>query len=157
CGMSPEVRKRLFSPFFTTKPVGRGMGLGLSICYGIVKSLGGTIEVDSKVDVGSIFRVVLPAARRTERQAASVRPPPVAIRAEPARVLVIDDEAQVGRAIRRTLEPHHRVTWVGSPREALARLRSGERFDVILCDIIMPDMTGMELFEVLRSDYPECA
>src|SRR5262249_1279747 len=68
-----------------------------------------------------------------------------------------DDEAPVGRAIRRTLEPHHRVAWVGSAREALERLRGGERFDVILCDLIMPDMTGMELFEVLRSDYPEFA
>jgi len=146
-GISQQNLERIFDPFFTTKPVGIGTGLGLSICRRIVSQLGGTIEVDSEVGRGSLFRVVLPAARDS-RAAPMATSEPLAPRK--ARVLVVDDEAAFGRVLLRTLGAEHDVQVLTSGKEAVARLAAGERFDVILSDLMMPEMTGMELYERLQ-------
>lgn len=146
-GMSEEIRARIFDPFFTTKPVGLGTGLGLSICHGIVAAMGGRIDVESALGAGSTFRVTLPAT--TER--ADVVPTPDALASRTARILVIDDEPLMGPSISRALAGH-RVTWTGSGREAVAQLRSGAEYELILCDLMMPDMTGMDVFEELSAD-----
>jgi PAS domain S-box-containing protein len=153
-GMVPAVMHRLFTPFFTTKPVGVGTGLGLSICQRIVTAMGGEIRVDSTPGQGSTFSVLLPAAP-------SLRPsPPV----EPAarlrqgrrgRVLVIDDEALIALAIRRMLSDDHDVQTVGRAEDALAKLRAGEQYDVILCDLMMPQVTGMDLHATLSRERPD--
>jgi PAS domain S-box-containing protein len=152
-GMPPEVLSRLFTPFFTTRAPGVGTGLGLSIAQRIVSDMGGTIEVESELGRGSTFRVRLPAAYATKADDLSSKPPsaPVARR---ARVLVIDDEATVARAIARCLGREHEVRASRHAAEALGWLRAGEDFDLILCDLMMPEMTGMELYAALETDAP---
>jgi signal transduction histidine kinase len=147
-GIPPEALDRIFDPFFTTKPIGVGTGLGLSICQRIVTELGGSIGVQSEVGRGTVFRVVLPAAGPE----APVRPPlPAVAHRRRGRVLVVDDEAVVAAAIRRTLAAEHEVVITAGAEQALKRLGVGERFDVILCDLMMPRMTGMDLHaEALR-------
>ncbi len=152
-GIPANLRERIFEPFFTTKPVGEGTGLGLSICHGIVVDLGGTIEVESEVGRGSTFRVTLPIEQPPQAaQPIEVAPavaPPAPLR-ERASILVVDDEPLMGRAIARALGPRHTVVTLTSAREALALL-GRQRFDLILCDLMMPDMTGMDLYRELSS------
>ncbi len=150
-GIAPEVLGRIFDPFFTTKPVGVGTGLGLSICHGIVTSLGGDIQVESEPGRGSLFRVRLPAARDVESSAAGGAPPPR------RRILVVDDEPMVGRAISRVLGAQHEVAVVTSGEAALARLRAGPEVDLVLCDLMMPGLSGMDLFEQTRQAAPATA
>jgi PAS domain S-box-containing protein len=165
-GIPPEAMGRLFTPFFTTKPVGVGTGLGLSICHRIVTGLGGEITVDTEVGRGTTFRISLPSASAAEEaiiEAATTQPVPVqvpgpAIGSEvPASVLVVDDESMIGRAIHRMLSPPYEVTVVTRARDALARIHGGARFDVILCDLLMPEMTGMDLHDELVLTAPDQA
>ena len=155
-GMTPEIKARVFTPFVTTKPAGVGTGLGLSICHRIVTSLGGSIEFDSELGKGTIFRVFLPVAERTSSPAAgkSLRAGP-AVRS--ARMLLIDDDEMVSHVVRRALMPEHSVQIVNSAEAALKLFRRGDRFDVVLCDLMMPQITGMELFRMLQALDPNQA
>ena len=153
-GIPPEVRARIFDPFFTTKPVGVGTGLGLSICHGIVASLGGEITVDGEPGQGSTFRVLLPAAPEEESAAPpKVAPPPP----RKARLLIVDDEPLVRRAVQRILSPPHEVHVRANGREALLALEEGSGFDLVLCDLMMPEMSGMELHGVMAERAPGLA
>jgi PAS domain S-box-containing protein len=143
CGIPAEHLSRIFEPFFTTKPVGVGTGLGLSVCHGIITALGGDIAVESRPGATS-FRVTLPAVAL----AASSGEGQPAAAAGRARILVVDDEPMVTRALARILAMHD-VTVLNSGPEALAQLQTGPAYDVVLCDLMMPDMTGMELHERL--------
>jgi CheY-like chemotaxis protein len=159
-GMAPAVVKRLFTPFFTTKPVGVGTGLGLSICHRIVKSLGGDISVQSTPGVGSTFGVHLLVSQAAlvgaVRSAEPVqRPVPEATRR--GRILVVDDEPMVSTALRRVLAEDHDVTELNRAADALARVEVGERFDIILSDLMMPAMTGMDLHDALLKCAPDQA
>lgn len=148
-GIAPEILPRVFEPFFTTKPFGAGAGLGLAVCHGIVTSLGGDITATSAPGQGTTIRIRLPQAPRTRTPS----DPP--LRAK-ARVLVIDDEELVLRALGRMLREHEVVTARGGA-DALARIASGPAFDVIFTDITMPDMTGIELYRLLLAERPELA
>jgi signal transduction histidine kinase/ActR/RegA family two-component response regulator len=154
-GMSPEVVSRLFTPFFTTKPVGKGTGLGLSVCQGIVNSLGGSIEVESQPGQGSTFTVVLPLSASVLEEA--LEEAPVVSRLKRSRILVVDDELHVGTALRRALGREHDVLVVQGAREALALVHQGACFDVILCDVMMPEMNGMQLLSELERTRPSQA
>jgi signal transduction histidine kinase len=154
-GMTPDVLKRLFTPFFTTKPVGVGTGLGLSICHRIISALGGDISVESTAGKGTTFRVTLPPA--TLRREATEPMPTIEPEARRGRVLVIDDEPSVCKAASRILGSIHEVVTANRAQDALERIRNGERFDVILCDLMMPEMTGMELHAELVDAAPEQA
>jgi PAS domain S-box-containing protein len=155
-GIAPEHLKRIFDPFFTTKPVGVGTGLGLSICHGIVSVLGGDIQVESELGKGTRFRVVLPPAPAGTEEAKAVVP----VKASPAsprraRLLVLDDEPLVARGVARILAGEYVAESTSSAQEALERLSHGERFDLMLCDIMMPEMSGAAFFERLAEVAPD--
>ncbi|HVG59342.1 MAG TPA: two-component regulator propeller domain-containing protein [Hyalangium sp.] len=156
-GIPPDVLGRIFDPFFTTKPVGVGTGLGLALCQAFVASMGGRIEVESQMGKGSVFRVTLPMASGQQERA----PRSISMQAgevERGRVLVVDDDPLVSSALRRTLARDHEVEVVVSSRRALELLSSPQgSFDVILCDLMMPEMTGMELHAQLAASSPEQA
>jgi CheY-like chemotaxis protein len=129
------------------------MGLGLAISHGTIRSLGGELSVQSTPNKGSTFRVTLPAGEAWRRRGASQRRTPELRAAARRRVLVVDDERLVGDAIARVLAEENDVVVETQAAEVLARLSRGERFDVILCDLMMPVMTGMDLYaELLRSN-----
>jgi two-component system cell cycle sensor histidine kinase/response regulator CckA len=156
CGIPPDLLGRIFDPFFTTKSVGTGTGLGLSICHGIVRSMGGEIHVESQVGRGSLFRVLLPASV----VAAPGSPTPangVVATHHNGRVLVVEDEPLVATAIRRALEPEHQVTCVKTVREAMAMIERSEGFDAILCDLLLPEVTGMDFYDDLLRTRPDIA
>jgi CheY-like chemotaxis protein len=148
-GIPLEVRDRVFDPFFTTKPVGGGSGLGLSIVHGIVTALGGRLQLDSAQGRGTTVRVWLPAAPQPVVQ----QPAPVAA-APRKRLLVIEDEPTLARAFQRMLRSMHDVTLANSGREALEALRTTNGFDAILCDLLMPEMTGMDLHQEIAKSFP---
>ncbi len=150
-GIAPDVMGRIFDPFFTTKQIGEGTGLGLAICRSIVTAMGGEISVDSTPGTGSTFRVVLPASETIELPVVALEP--TVTEPPKKRLLVIDDEPLVGQLVAKVLTSHE-VTAETSARAALVRLRSGERFDLILCDLIMPEVSGMDFYEQLGQVDP---
>ncbi|TMB02593.1 MAG: response regulator [Deltaproteobacteria bacterium] len=152
-GMPPEVLARVFDPFFTTRPVGSGSGLGLSICHGIVTSLGGRIEAESTPGRGSAFRVTLPTSTGEPAQASAPAPTGEARR---GRILLVEDDALVARAVRRTLSREHEVVVVETGRAALEAI-AGAKFDLVISDLMMPEMTGMDLHAELLRTHPEVA
>jgi signal transduction histidine kinase/AmiR/NasT family two-component response regulator len=153
-GIPKANLERIFDPFFTTKPVGVGTGIGLAICRHIVAEIGGRIEVESVVGEGTLFRLALPRADK----GSGVVPVARAVKTGPRRrVLIVDDDAALGRAVGRGLSGHHDATIVTSGADALARIGSSEPFDVILMDVMMPEMSGMELYERLRALAPKQA
>ena len=151
CGIAPENLERVFTPFFTTKPIGQGTGLGLSISRRIVRALGGNIEVDSEPGRGTTMRVVLPAVRNARTRDVPSRPPSSAR----GRLLFVDDERLLGAAFQRALSHEHDVVVVETAAEALDRLTAGEWFDVVFCDFNMPTMTGADLYEIVERSMPE--
>ncbi len=155
-GIPRENLTRIFDAFFTTKPVGVGTGLGLSICHRIITGLGGDLEVESELGKGSVFRVVLPPARKSLPAAPRISAP-VPVKARRGRVLVVDDEPMIATAIGRTLAFEHEVVVSQNAASALERILGGERFDVLLCDLMMPQMTGMDLYAALAEHAPDQA
>jgi signal transduction histidine kinase len=150
-GMPPGVRARLFEPYFTTKGRSGGTGLGLSICRGIVTAHSGTIEVQSEVGAGSVFRVVLPAAPDTGRREVKAPPREAAAEGPRLRILAVDDDPIVLATIGRLLEGVHEVVTEMDAKRALERVIGGEAYDAILCDLIMPEMDGVEFHRVLAA------
>ena len=148
CGMSPEVRSRVFDPFFTTKGVG-GMGLGLSVSYGVIRRHGGAIRLESEVGRGSTFRVVLPlvgcAGLSPDEEAGAGAPGSANQRCRMTKILVVDDEEPVRELLCEILEDEGvEVTLAANGAEALARFEPG-KFDAVLTDLGMPGMNGWEL------------
>lgn len=150
-GIPSDILEHVFLPFVTTKPAGVGTGLGLSICHRIVTKLGGEIAVESDPEQGTTVRVTLPAAE--PRQPSSQPPARDGGSADRGRILVVDDEPILLSTLRTLLEPHHDVETVDNGQAALERIRT-ERFDVVLCDLMMSDVTGMDVFERVRELRP---
>jgi PAS domain S-box-containing protein len=150
-GIASEHAGRVFDPFFTTKPVGAGTGLGLAICHRIVTGLGGDIGFTSRAGGGTVFRVSLPPASNVEAAAPIVEAPPSSPR---GRVLVVDDEPALLRSLRAMIGADHEVVTASSGHEALEVLRDDSRFDVVLTDLMMPKVTGMDLYDAIRSAHP---
>ncbi|MDB4933995.1 MAG: sensory box histidine kinase/response regulator [Labilithrix sp.] len=156
CGIDAKALPRIFDPFFTTKEQGVGTGLGLSVCHGIVSALGGEITVETTLAVGTTVRVSLPGYSGVTAQPAAV----TRISSpndRSGRILVVDDDASVCTAIRRTLGRRHQIVTTTSGREAIDRIAAGERYDLILCDLMMPVVTGMEVHAEILRRAPEQA
>ncbi len=154
-GIPPEVSHRIFEPFFTTKDVGVGSGLGLAICKNIVTDLGGEISFESEIGKGTTFRIRLQAARSPERDTPTPSQPLVPnVR---GRILVIDDDPLVNIALQAMLDRDHDVVAVGSGESACALLDRDQEFDLVLCDLMMPGVSGMDVYEWLARRNPELA
>jgi CheY-like chemotaxis protein len=125
------------------------------VCHGIVTSLGGEIAVESAVGLGTTVRIVLPVASRKPQALVSVVPTVSATTR--VRLLVVDDERRLLETLRVVLADDHDVTAISSARDALDRLLAGELFDLALCDLTMPEMSGAELFTKLEATCPEMA
>ncbi len=145
-GMPPEIVAHIFDPFFTTRPVGSGTGLGLFVTHAIVHELGGEITVKSKIGEGTTIRIALP----------SVGPAPKAAPPLP-RVLLVDDEAMFGTAVRRAFAGRYEIVALTDPLEALARVQHGEKFLLAVVDLVMPKMSGREFLARLRQFDPAFA
>lgn len=154
-GIPPEDLPRIFEPFFTTKPRDRGTGLGLPLCRDIAALHGGTIEVESTLGKGSRFVVRLPTHTGLRPAGAVPEASPGPARERRLRILLIDDEAAIRSAFRRLLSPPHEVVEAADGRAALARLEADAGFDLILCDLIMPDVDGPAVHEAVAERWPE--
>jgi PAS domain S-box-containing protein len=154
-GIPGAVIARIFDPFFTTKALGVGTGLGLSICHNIVSGMGGEITARNNQAGGATFRVTLPAS------APAAAPDPVVtgkVVAAPRRgaVLIVDDEPAVGIILARVLRDHD-VTLLTRAKEAIDLVVGGKHFDVIISDLMMPEMSGIDLYDELTRRQPEAA
>jgi len=156
-GMPPEVRDRAFEPFFSTKPVGHGTGLGLSQVFGFVRQLGGHVTIESTVGLGTTVTLFLPVATETVRlpPAAPVVPQGMPVVAQ-ATILVVEDDPRVREVAAETLrDAGFRVLAVADAQQALTLLRRGEPADLLFSDIVMPGgMNGVELAQEARRLRP---
>ena len=150
-GMSPELRERAFEPFFTTKTE-KGSGLGLSIVYGIITRLGGQIAVESTPGVGSVFRMWLPVAG--DALVASAEGPRLPRAARGARVLVVDDETEVRRALVDMLELDGHLPLECPDGLAALRALETQTFDLVLTDLGMPGLGGWEVVRAVKQRHP---
>jgi PAS domain S-box-containing protein len=151
-GIPPHLRPRVFEPYFTTKPIGLGLGVGLAVSLGIVEAHDGTLTVDCPSEGGAVFTIMLPVGAAAAALAETK--PPSAASAKQRTILVVDDETDIREALADILsEGRHRVVTAGSGREALERM-AAERYDAILTDIRMPDIDGRALYEEIERRWP---
>lgn len=153
-GIVPEIRERIFDPYFTTKSVGKGSGMGLAIVHGIVKNCGGFVTVASEPGAGTMFCVHLPSVRQ-EVQTETIEATPVAGGTE--RILLVDDEHILAEMSRTMLEYlGYQVTALSDSLEALALFRGDPgRFDLVMTDQTMPALTGIDLAQRLLAIRPD--
>lgn len=148
-GISSDHLPKVFEPFFTTKPAGEGTGLGLSICHRLIHAMGGRIQVSSEEGRGSRFSVFLAvAAVQRDLDAPTSDLPSATLRR--LRLLIIDDEVLVARAVRRMFDKEFRVEIALDGKAALEKLEQGD-YDVILCDVMMPGIGGIDVFRQVRA------
>jgi len=160
CGMTPEVLERAFEPFFTTKPVGKGTGLGLSQIFGFAHQSGGEVGIESQLGKGTVVSIYLP---RSESAAAAVRLHPAVQRSEGeahvpgARILLVEDDPRVRSATIDALQDlNYEPVACSSGAEAIKMFESQE-FDLVISDVIMPEMTGPELIRHLKATHDDFA
>ena len=159
-GISPENLQRIFDPFFTTKEVGQGTGLGLSLCYGIIREHGGNIIPSSQPGEGATFTIELPAAAdaawfETIATATSGAPKSDLREGAGKKILAVDDEESLLHMMQEELVRHsYEVTTATNGETALREMRE-QKFDLIVCDLKMPGLNGRQVYERLRTESPE--
>jgi CheY-like chemotaxis protein/two-component sensor histidine kinase len=152
-GMDSEVLKRIFEPFFTTKEVGKGTGLGLSMVYGIVTQNGGQISVESSVGRGTKFTIVFPVTSLEMTRHYSSRPRDSSPGS--GTILLVEDDPSVRHITARILRRNgYTVVEAGRPSEARAIAEAGDHIDLLLTDLVMPEMTGVKLADELVLTRP---
>jgi PAS domain S-box-containing protein len=151
-GIPEHLRARVFEPYFTTKPTGIGLGVGLAVSLGIVEAHGGTLTLHCPVQGGAVFTIALPVC--TLKAAGADAVPSAEESTPPRTILIVDDEAEIRDALAEILTgAQHRVMTAGSGREALERM-AAEHYDVILTDIRMPDLDGRALYREIEERWP---
>jgi signal transduction histidine kinase/GAF domain-containing protein len=156
-GMSQATMERVFEPFFTTKEPGKGTGLGLATVYGLVKQHSGHVTVRSEVGKGTTFEVLLPRVHDTPTAAAPADSETLAPRGRGESILLVEDDGAVRDLVRTVLLAEgYRVTAAATPAEALRQAdRLGDGIDLVLSDVVMPEMNGAELFARLLQQWPQ--
>jgi len=157
-GIPQDVMPRIFDPFFTTKAAGKGTGLGLAIVHRIVTALKGEIYIESQVGSGTTVRLILPPAQGSPAIEGEkpLSPHDVGVCDERRlRVLLIDDETALGTSLRRCISRYWNASFVNDGRQALELLRHDGGYDVIVCDLMMPEVTGMDIYEELVQSKPD--
>lgn len=156
--LAPAVLSNVFEPFFSAQDETGDTRVGLPFCRAVVSAMGGELVAESDATTGTTFRVMLPVgvleSEPPPSETASIRPGP---RSERPTVLVVDDDPGIGGALSVALEDSCEVTFLASALEARDRLISGDRYDVVFCDMMMPDLDGAALWEVLHRVRPEQA
>lgn len=151
-GMTEDVRSRLFDPYFTTKQT-RNAGLGLSVVYGVISRHGGKIEVHSQEQIGTTFSIKLPASKESKHGVSKQAIPELAL--SPANLLVIDDNKMVRDIVSEMLTPKgHRVTQAEDGVQALKLLQEKEKFDLVLVNLSLPNLSGWEVIERIKEKHP---
>ncbi len=154
-GIASDVLARIFDPFFTTKPIGQGTGLGLSITRQLVQQMGGDIFVDSAPGEGARFSVFF------ERRQTAAGPPPAAEGVPPTserlRVLMVDDDLLFLRALQRSLRQEFEISIASTAADALTTLAADRQYDVVVSDVIMPEMDGVAFYRRLAAHHPALA
>lgn len=158
-GIAAEKLEKIFEPFFTTKGVGHGTGLGLSQVFGFAKQSGGEVLVDSRVGEGSTFTLYLPrvpAPVGDKEQEAMTEPAPAPTNVRGVRILVVEDNSEVGAFASQALqELGYETTWSPSGEAALEELSTQDgAFDVVFSDVVMPGIGGIELAQMVKKTYP---
>ena len=152
-GMSEEVRQHIFEPFFSTKGPQKGTGLGLAVVYGIVRQHDGYIHVSSELGKGTSFDVYFPAAEKGATVAQQEKEEKTAPGTET--LLLVEDEAAVRQVVSRGLRQYgYHVLEAASPSEALKLVQEGQVFDLLVSDVVMPGLSGPQLYELLRQERP---
>src|SRR5215470_4716757 len=156
CGMTPEVQARIFEPFFTTKSEGKGTGLGLSVALGIIRQSGGYLDVESKPGEGTRFKIYLPAVQEPAEGPESAQRTRVDPIGGGETVLLVEDEDMVRNITRLLLESlGYRVLEAANGQQAMRLFEtSSEKIDLLMTDVVMPDMTGQEVAEALLARDP---
>jgi two-component system cell cycle sensor histidine kinase/response regulator CckA len=165
-GMDPETLRRALEPFYTTKPAGQGTGLGLANVYGITRAADGLVRLYSEPGHGLTVKLYLPAhdvpANDIPAHDEQAYHPPAPVRTEPpalsgpTRLLVVEDTPELADVLRRLLQPAgYHVEVTHNPLDALARLDAGLRVDLVLTDVVMPDLTGPELAARIHAHQPD--
>jgi two-component system NtrC family sensor kinase len=157
-GVPAADRDRIFEPFFSTKEIGKGTGLGLFVCRNIVQALAGDVEVLDRPAGGALFRVTLPAAPSGPAARAEPSPAAKAVMAAGRHIVLIEDDAMVARALTLQLRAAgYRVTALADGKQGLELLRAQPDVDLVFCDLMMTGMTGMDVAEALALEAPEAA
>ena len=156
-GIDEEVQRHIFEPFFTTKDAGKGTGLGLATCYGIVKQSGGDLTVTSRPGEGATFKILLPQVNNPHPEPLTVKPEAVALPKGTETVLLAEDEPGVLEVASKLLsEQGYRVLRASNGVEALgvAWMHAPEKIDLLLTDVVMPQMNGKDLADQLEAIHP---
>ena len=154
-GIAPAQRDRIFEPFYTTKPVGVGTGLGLPLCQGLIEGHSGTLSVVSEPGRGATFRIELPAAPAPAELATPPEPESEPPATADKTLLIVDDEAGIMKALVRLLQRDgYTVDTAANGRQALVKLET-RPYDLILSDIRMPELDGIGLYQAVECQYPE--
>jgi CheY-like chemotaxis protein len=156
-GVAPAIRSRIFDPYFTTKPPGGGTGVGLAVSLGIVESHNGSLTVDCPPEGGAVFQVLFPIQSADQQPDQPQSSLPEAVNPKGPRLLIVDDEPEVGALLADILRRDAATIEVAaSGREALQRMSERE-FDAILTDLRMPEMDGLELYRQIEQRWPQRA
>ena len=154
CGMDEEVLSRVYEPFYTTKKTGKGLGLGLSTVYGIVKQSHGYISMKSKIDDGTIVKILLPVTNEVrEEKIESIIDNDLNGKGE--LIMIVEDEESLCLYIKKMVEKlNYRVTYTVKSRDALKAIEKGIKPDLIISDVVMPEMNGKELIDQVKRLIP---